>query len=136
MRLHCPALRPPLTLKSHSTVSSLPVPERYWICVEDEGNSGDASTACTASDSAQQAAIRVRQTALTLTSRPVVCLLWTIGRYFAYGDIEYGRLFRSVAQDLFGVACMVKRNSPPSMISWWRMNERVRGCPLSRTVPT
>jgi len=32
-------------------------------------------------------------------------------------DIEYGRCFGSVAQALFGCACMVKRNSPPAMMS-------------------
>jgi hypothetical protein len=34
-----------------------------------------------------------------------------------YEDIEYGRERGSVAQDLLGAACMVKRSSPPCMIS-------------------
>jgi hypothetical protein len=38
-------------------------------------------------------------------------------RPYGYADIEYGRERAVVAQDLLGVACMVKRSSPPCMIS-------------------
>ena len=51
-------------------------------------------------------------------------------------DMEYGRCACAPGQFRFGSACMVKRSSPPAMISSWRRKARSSGLPSRVALPT